>query len=97
MYNKEYTSFDMTNVCGPKAIFPSIFFKNLIFTPVHLYNKLMDPDSRQTRIEASTVLAVVMRKGLGEKRCELSDKTRYFIRCVGTCSGLVSLRERPPW
>ena len=86
MYNKERTSFEVTNVCGPKAIFSSTLFRNLIFTPVHLYNKLMDPDLRQIRTEASTALAVVMRKVLGEKWCKLSDKTMSFIRCVGTCS-----------
>jgi hypothetical protein len=67
MYNKEGTSFKVTNVCGPKEIFSSTFFRNWIFTPLHLYNKLMDPDSRQIRKEASTALAAVMKKYLGEK------------------------------
>jgi hypothetical protein len=78
MYNKEGTLFGVTNVCGPKAIFSSTFFWNLIFTTVHLYNKLMDPNSRQFRTEASTALAVVMRKFLGEKWCELSYKTMSY-------------------
>jgi len=43
----------VTNVCGPKAIISNAFFRNLIFTPVYLCNKLTDPDSRQIRIEAT--------------------------------------------
>jgi len=47
MYNKEHNFFDVTIAYGPKAIISSTFFRNLIFTPVYLYNKLMDPGSRQ--------------------------------------------------
>jgi hypothetical protein len=56
----------------------------------------MDPVSRQIRKEASTELAVVMRKGLGEKWRELSDKNnvfykvrRYLLHSTNGVTGLV--------
>jgi hypothetical protein len=66
MYNKERVSLDVMRVCKPKGIISCTFFKNLIFTARHLTKKLMYPDSRQIRIEASTALPVVMRNVLGE-------------------------------
>jgi hypothetical protein len=33
MYSKERISLDVTNVCEPKAIISSTFFRNVIFTP----------------------------------------------------------------